>query len=46
MSITPTPAPPYYAVVFTSKRTQIEENYAETNSHLEQLVKDIEIFSA
>jgi heme-degrading monooxygenase HmoA len=27
--IAPTPAPPYYAVIFTNLRTEIDEGYAE-----------------
>lgn len=34
-----TPAPPYYAVIFTSIRTAIEENYIETNDRLFEMLK-------
>jgi heme-degrading monooxygenase HmoA len=35
-----TPEPPYYAVIFTSIRTDVEEGYKETEDFLETLVKD------
>jgi heme-degrading monooxygenase HmoA len=34
-----TPQPPYYAVIFTSTRTNIENGYAEMASEMEKLVK-------
>ncbi|MFF4379118.1 antibiotic biosynthesis monooxygenase family protein [Kitasatospora sp. NPDC001547] len=33
--------PPYYAVVFTSVRTQDQSGYGETSARMEELVKDI-----
>jgi len=35
-----TPTPPYYAVIFTSVRTDVEEGYTETEDRLEAMVKD------
>jgi len=32
--IAATPAPPYYAVVFTSRRTEVEAGYAVTAEHM------------
>ena len=32
-----TPKPPYYAVIFTSIRTSVDEGYAEMNRKLEEL---------
>ncbi len=39
-----TPPPPYYAVIFTSERTDVNENYAETNTKLEEIAKNYEGF--
>jgi heme-degrading monooxygenase HmoA len=33
---------PYYAVIFTSIRTEIDDNYSTTNDTLEQLAKEID----
>jgi heme-degrading monooxygenase HmoA len=33
--------PPYYAVVFTTVRTQEQAGYPETNDRMEELVRDI-----
>lgn len=35
-----TPAPPYYAVIFTSKRTELDQGYNEMSDRIEALVKD------
>jgi heme-degrading monooxygenase HmoA len=35
-----TPKPPYYAVIFSSQRTDISEGYAEMNARMEELVRD------
>lgn len=35
--IATTPQPPYYAVIFTSERTEIEEGYAETAERMVEL---------
>lgn len=35
--IAQTPAPPYYAVIFTSLRTTVEEGYAVTADHMVEL---------
>jgi heme-degrading monooxygenase HmoA len=32
-----TPAPPYYAVIFTSLRTNINDGYSDTAARMEQL---------
>ncbi|MGW0932152.1 antibiotic biosynthesis monooxygenase family protein [Streptomyces sp. NPDC002644] len=39
----PVPAhePPYYAVVFTSVRTEDEDGYPETAARMEELVRDV-----
>ncbi len=37
MSIADTLRPPYYAVIFTSLRTDVEEGYAETAARMEAL---------
>jgi heme-degrading monooxygenase HmoA len=37
--ISNTPDPPYYAVIFTSLRTEVDDNYLETNDHLYELAK-------
>lgn len=34
-----TPKPPYYAVIFTSLRTDIDENYAATAARMEELAR-------
>jgi heme-degrading monooxygenase HmoA len=31
--------PPYYAVIFTSQRTSVDDNYAHTSDHLDQHAK-------
>ena len=36
-SIAPTPTPPYYAVIFTSERTDLEAGYAETTARMLEL---------
>ncbi|RDI21640.1 antibiotic biosynthesis monooxygenase family protein [Lentzea flaviverrucosa] len=33
--------PPYYAVVFTTVRTQEQNGYPETNARMEELVQDV-----
>jgi heme-degrading monooxygenase HmoA len=33
--------PPYYAVVFTTVRTQHQSDYSETNARMENLVMDV-----
>jgi heme-degrading monooxygenase HmoA len=33
--------PPYYAVVFTTVRTQDQSGYRETNARMEELVKNV-----
>ncbi len=43
-SITITPEPPYYAVIFTSLRTDIDEGYAEMNDSLEAIAKTYDGF--
>ena len=42
--IAQTPKPPYYAVIFTSTRTDVVENYKEMNAAIEEAVKDAEGF--
>ncbi len=37
MLLTTTPQPPYYAVIFTSIRSDIDEGYAETAQRMEEL---------
>jgi heme-degrading monooxygenase HmoA len=37
--IAKTPEPPYYAVIFTSERTTLEEGYAETASRMVELAE-------
>ncbi|HLA71627.1 MAG TPA: antibiotic biosynthesis monooxygenase [Steroidobacteraceae bacterium] len=32
-----TPAPPYYAVIFTSQRTNVEEGYEDTGARMAEL---------
>ncbi|MCB9446864.1 MAG: antibiotic biosynthesis monooxygenase [Flavobacteriales bacterium] len=39
-----TPAPPYYAVIFTSLRTDVDTDYAATNDHLLELAGEIDGF--
>ena len=34
-----TPKPPYYAVIFTSLRTDVDDNYAEMADRMEELAK-------
>lgn len=34
-----TPAPPYYAVIFTSKRTEGDQGYNQMSARMEELVK-------
>ena len=38
--IAKTPQPPYYAVIFTSTRTEIEDNYAETADKMVELAQE------
>lgn len=33
--------PPYYAVVFTTVRTQEQSGYSETNARMEELVREV-----
>jgi heme-degrading monooxygenase HmoA len=40
MSIAQTPEPPYYAVIFSSVRTKINEDYLETAEWMENLAKE------
>lgn len=42
--IAETPKPPYYAVIFTSTRTEVVENYKEMNEAIEEAVKDADVF--
>ncbi|CAM3524122.1 hypothetical protein FSS13T_19880 [Flavobacterium saliperosum S13] len=35
-----TPQPPYYAVIFTSERTEIEQGYAETAERMVELASE------
>ncbi len=37
--ISKTPKPPYYAVIFTTVRTEVDENYEETAHQMEVLAK-------
>ena len=37
--ISTTPNPPYYAVIFTSVRTKIDEGYSKMSNEMEKLVK-------
>lgn len=39
MPIANTPAPPYYAVIFTSIRTPVDEGYAAMAGRMEELAK-------
>ena len=34
-----TPNPPYYAVIFTTLRTNVDEGYLETAQRMEELAK-------
>ena len=38
--IAKTPKPPYYAVIFTSIRTEVEEGYVETAKRMVELAKE------
>ena len=38
--IATTPAPPYYAVIFSNMRTEIEEGYEETAAEMVRLAED------
>lgn len=38
--IATTPQPPYYAVIFTSERTEIENGYAETANRMVELASE------
>ena len=38
--IAQTPRPPYYAVIFTSLRTEVEEEYIETTERMIALAKE------
>ena len=40
--ISKTPSPPYYAVIFTTIRTDIDEGYSETADMMEKLARDQE----
>ncbi len=40
--IAKTPQPPYYAVIFTTLRTHVDENYEETAHQMELLAKQQE----
>lgn len=33
----PTPAPPYYAVIFTSRRTGVDDGYGDTSARMIEL---------
>ncbi|MEW4089370.1 antibiotic biosynthesis monooxygenase [Bacillus altitudinis] len=44
MLFTQTPAPPYYAVIFTSKRTNVEQKEYAAAQRMEQLAKDLDGF--
>ena len=37
--IAPTPNPPYYAVIFTSERTDVKEGYMETAARMVELAE-------
>ncbi|GGO80502.1 polysaccharide biosynthesis protein [Marinobacterium nitratireducens] len=39
-SIAKTPKPPYYAVIFTSLRTEVDEGYAEMAERMEALASE------
>jgi heme-degrading monooxygenase HmoA len=38
--IAKTPTPPYYAVIFTSLKTEVENGYAEMSDKMMELAKD------
>ncbi|XOV93354.1 MAG: antibiotic biosynthesis monooxygenase family protein [Bacteroidota bacterium] len=38
--IAQTPKPPYYAVIFTSIRTEVDEGYAEMAQKMDELAKE------
>jgi len=40
--IAETPKPPYYAVIFSTLRTQVDEGYLETAHRMEELAKQQE----
>ena len=40
--IAKTPNPPYYAVIFSTLRTAVDEGYLETAQRMEELAKDQE----
>ncbi|MCB0396203.1 MAG: antibiotic biosynthesis monooxygenase [Flavobacteriales bacterium] len=42
--IVQTPSPPYYAVIFSSVRTEVSDDYIETDDHLMNIAKDIDGF--
>lgn len=42
--IAKTPKPPYYAVIFTSTRSEVEGNYAETADRIVELAEEQEGF--
>ena len=42
--IAKTPKPPYYVVIFTSIRTNVEDGYSETNDKITELAKQQEGF--
>ncbi len=39
MKISETPKPPYYAVIFTSTRTEVVDGYEQTSMRMEELAK-------
>ena len=41
-AIANTPKPPYYAVIFTTERTAIDNDYEETANRMEELAKQQE----
>ena len=43
-SIANTPKPPYYAVIFTTERTAIDNGYEKTANRMEELAKQQEGF--
>lgn len=36
--------PPYYAVIFTTKRTEVDEGYADMSAKVEELAKEADGF--
>ena len=42
--ITNTPKPPYYAVIFSTLRTSVDDGYLETAERMEELAKEQEGF--